>query len=89
MTRRAALMLAALEDGCSTRSELWAHAGRFYLTNNAASDLRKAGVDVAWDRAKDSYSLVLSEGVASPAQRSDPPPSAPFAEDEAGQLVFA
>jgi hypothetical protein len=50
-------MLAALEDGCATRQEIHAHAGVFFLTNNAASDLRRAGVDVVWVRETDTYHL--------------------------------
>ena len=58
MTRRAARMLAALEDGCETREEIFAHAGGFFLCNNAASDLRRAGVQVVWDRDTDTYHLL-------------------------------
>lgn len=46
MTRRAARLLAALEDGCSTRDQIFAHQGRFSLLNNAAAELRAADVDV-------------------------------------------
>lgn len=43
MRKRAALMYAALEDGKpKSRRELFAHADGFYMTNNAASELRDA-----------------------------------------------
>lgn len=46
MTARARRLLAALEDGCESRDEIFAHQGRFSLLNNAAAELRAAGVAV-------------------------------------------
>lgn len=70
MTSRARKMLDALEAGCGTRVELWSHAGGFYLTNNGAADLRKAGVGVTFVRgntsAEDRYVLNDAGGAASP-----------------------
>lgn len=85
MTRRARMLLDALEDGCATRHEIWAHAGRFFLTNNAASDLRRAGVDVVWDRESDSYSL-LDDGRPAYGAGTSPFPVAPIIEERDEQL---
>ena len=46
MKARARCLLAALEDGCETRAEIFAHQGRFSLLNNAAAELRAAGIPV-------------------------------------------
>lgn len=60
MTSRARIMLDGLEahDGCATRQQLWQHADRFYLTNNASAELRAAGVDVVYERDTDTYRLL-------------------------------
>jgi len=39
-------MLAALEDGCETREQIFAHQGSFSLLNNGAAELRAAGIPV-------------------------------------------
>ena len=95
MTARARRMLDALEDGCQTRHELWAHAGRFYLTNNAAADLRRAGIGVTFVRGEtsDDDRYVLDEERVSPDSHS--PVSSPtrgravlLVEHAGGQLGF-
>ena len=58
MTRRARLLLDALEDGRKTRAEFYAHAGRYFIVNNSASELRRAGIEVVWDHATDTYHLL-------------------------------
>lgn len=80
------MLLDALEDGCTTRREIHAHAGTFFLTNNAASDLRRAGIDVQWDRDTDTYSLPPDllggrEGLTATAP-------VPLVEETSGQLAL-
>ena len=62
MTRRAARMLAALEDGCTTRPQIFAHQGRFALLNNAAAELRAAGIHVGCTLADGEYHYTLLDG---------------------------
>ena len=53
---RADLMLAALQDGePKSRRELFERAGCFYLTNNAASELRARGYVIEQRRDGDVY----------------------------------
>ena len=89
MTRRAARMLAALEDGCETREQIFAHAGRFMLCNNAASELRRAGIEVVWRHDTDTYHLLDEPGHDDGA--GNPPLSFPEAGlvEQDGQLVAA
>ncbi len=55
---RAGTLLGILRDGAwHTRADIFERAGRSFLTNNAASDLRAAGHDVRFDR-KRGYRLV-------------------------------
>lgn len=84
MTSRARIMLDALEGhgGVATRSQLWNHAGRFYLTNNASAELRRAGIEVEYDRDADAYRL-LDE------RESSPPREIPLVEQDSGQLGIA
>lgn len=76
MTSRARTMLDALEahGGTATRSQLWNHASRFYLTNNSSAELRAAGVEVEYDRETDSYRLLDERETSTGA---NPPPGAP------------
>ena len=53
MTARARRLLAALEDGCETRDQIFAHQGRFSLLNNSAAELRAAGIDVVCTLGED------------------------------------
>lgn len=90
MTTRARAMLDALEahGGAATRSEIWDHAGRFYLTNNASAELRAAGVDVVYERDTDTYRL-LDEGRGTTDGYEHLPLSAPVAalvEEVSGQF---
>lgn len=82
MTARARRMLDALEDGCRTRDQLYAHAGRFFLTNNAAAELRAAGIPVTYLRVggQDTYTLL--------DERDDPLEEAvlPLVEEPTGQF---
>jgi len=58
---RADKMLAVLQDGRShSRHDIWRDAGEFFLTNNAASELRLRGLNVAYDKADDTYQLLSS-----------------------------
>ena len=60
---RASLMLAALEDGeWLTRADLFNHARGFYLTNNAASELRALGHNVEQRRYLGNYEYRLCAG---------------------------
>lgn len=59
MTARAARMLSALEDGCSTREQIFAHQGRFSLLNNCAAELRAAGVPVVCELTDGEYRYSL------------------------------
>ena len=90
MTRRARLLLDALEDGCATRHEIHAHAGCFFLTNNAASDLRRAGIAVVWDRDTDEYRLLDEPGLADGAGIPSPDevPGAGLVEQADGQYAM-
>ena len=92
MTRRAARMLAALEDGCETRDEIFAHQGRFSLLNNAAAELRAAGVDVVCELVDGDYRYwLLSEGRRDNGAVRTVPPGitvAPLAEEPDGQLTL-
>jgi len=62
VTRRAARMLAALEDGCTTRPQIFAHQGRFALLNNAAAELRAAGIHVDCTLKDGEYHYTLLDG---------------------------
>jgi hypothetical protein len=64
VTARAARMLAALADGPKTRADLFRHAGAFYLTNNAAAELRDAGyaVDHELVDGEHVYTLLVGGG---------------------------
>lgn len=86
MTARAARMLAALEDGCQTRNEIFSHQGRFSLLNNCAAELRAAGVSVACEVVDGEYRYTLLDGGR--AQGHVTPPPAPAVEHD-GQLVLA
>lgn len=58
-SRRADLLLEILRDGRShSRDEIWRLTEAFFLTNNAASELRRRGHTVIYDRSDDSYRLV-------------------------------
>lgn len=90
MTRRAARMLAALEDGCVTRSEIFAHQGRFSLLNNAAAELRAAGVTVDCVLVEGEYHYLLGQGGVSNGTPVPPPrASAVLVEETSGQIAWA
>lgn len=82
MTARARRLLAALEAGCSSRDEIFAHQGRFSLLNNAAAELRAAGVPVECVVVDGDYRYLLDE------RHGINPPSSPVAlvEQDGGQL---
>lgn len=88
MTSRATTMLHALEahNGEATRSQLWDHAGRFYLTNNAAAELRAAGIDVAYDRDEDSYRLLDQGHDDNGAEQTASAQAVPLIEETDGQM---
>lgn len=49
---RADLLYACLRDGAPwTRRDIYEHTGEFFLTNNAAAELRKRGIEVLHTRA--------------------------------------
>lgn len=55
---RADVMLDVLRDNrAHSRSELWEAGGGFFLTNNAAAELRHRGFGVVYDRKQDSYRI--------------------------------
>lgn len=87
MTARARRLLAALEDGCTTRHQIFAHQGRFSLhLNNGAAELRAAGIPVACGIVDGEYSYwLLSDGLASP---SPPVAEQPIVAEESGQLAM-
>lgn len=66
---RAAAMLAVLSDGrLHSREEIFAKAGRFFLTNNAASQLRALGHDVRMERVSGTvYGYRLAGRPAAPS----------------------
>lgn len=80
MTARARRMLDALEDGCSTREQCYAHAGSFFLTNNAAAELRAAGIGVTYLRVDGHDTYLLDDGRSLPL--------APIIEQESGQIAW-
>lgn len=90
MTARAARMLAALEDGCQTREQIFAHQGRFSLLNNGAAELRAAGIDVVCEIVDGDYVYRLSDGCLPNASPGEPraPITEPVHADEDGQLVL-
>lgn len=89
MTARARRMLAALEDGCATRDQIFAHQGRFSLLNNAAAELRAAGVPVDCELVDGDYRYhLLDDGRTPQPVRIPAPPPAPIVEQD-GQLVLA
>ena len=102
MTARARRLLAALEDGCSTRDEIFSHQGRFSLLNNAAAELRAVGVDVVCKLEDDGeYHYRLVDGALSGSARVAPTlpvgtsrdckyerPAESTVEHEDGQLAF-
>lgn len=73
---RADAMYEVLADGQPhSREAIFARAGRWFNTNNAARELRGRGLDVAYDRKSDSYRLLSlaeseTEGADGPAARS-------------------
>lgn len=68
---RASLMLAALEGNhWRSRLDIFEHAGRFFLTNNAASELRALGYDVEERRFQGNYEYRLLSPTA-PAEEPD------------------
>jgi len=84
MTRRASRLLDALEDGCQTRAQIFAHQGRFSLLNNAAAELRSAGVGVTCELVDGDYVYTLLDG------REGLTASAPvpLVEEDSGQLAI-
>lgn len=89
MTSRARAMLDALEGhgGVATRSQLWQHAGRYYLTNNAAAELRAEGVAVsAYDRDLDGYRLLDERH--GPSTPTTTPPTVSLVEQTDGQYAL-
>jgi hypothetical protein len=69
-------MLAALEEGnWLSRQDLFRHAGTFYLTNNAASELRALGYNVEQRRREGKYEYRVS--AVGPCQGLDEPRMAP------------
>lgn len=58
-SRRADLLLDILCDGRRhSRHEIWSLTEEYFLTNNAASELRRRGHTVVYERADDSYRLI-------------------------------
>lgn len=62
MANRADLMLSCLRDGKPwTRREIFNEVG-YFLTNNAASELRKRGLEVVQWRHEGEYVYQLTDG---------------------------
>lgn len=75
------MLLDALEDGCETRGQIFAHQGRFSLLNNAAAELRAAGIPVeCWFAGGEHRYRLLDE-------RRDYEP-VPLVEEPDGQLAL-
>ncbi len=78
------MLLDALEDGCRTRDEIFAHQGRFSLLNNAAAELRVCGIDVSCELVAGDYVYTLlgeGEGLTATAP-------VPLVEETSGQLAL-
>lgn len=61
-SRRADLLLEILRDGRShSRDEIWRLTEAFFLTNNAASELRRRGHQIVYERGTDSYRLIRQQ----------------------------
>lgn len=72
---RADKMLAVLRDGrIHTRHDIWRAVGEFFLTNNAACELRARGLDVFYDKSEDTYRLCGSLDAAATAPTAVGPP---------------
>ncbi len=88
---RAQMMFEALADGPKTRHEIWSHAGCFFLTNNAAAELRRDGHTVEYVREDDSYRLLderhESRGSAV-SETADPSPLVALVEHDGGQYAL-
>lgn len=64
-TKRSRLLLSVLRDGRRhSRDEIFERVGRFFLTNNAAAELRAQGVDVRYVR-KDGVDFYWIESAES------------------------
>lgn len=62
---RAAAMLAVLRDGREhSRHEIFRRTGRFFMTNNAAHELRRQGYAVKQRRDGDTYIYWLEQQAA-------------------------
>ena len=88
MTRRAARMLAALEDGCQTRAEIFAHQGRFSLLNNGAAELRAAGITVECLLVDGEYVYLLAPVIRRPEGAPRAGGEGLHVVEESGQLAF-
>lgn len=79
---RADRMLSVLRDGrARSRQEIFEEAGGFFLTNNAASELRKRGYNISQRRERGVYVYQLVGGLdeaaaSSPSAASTPSQSA-------------
>lgn len=65
---RAERMAAVLADGrWHSRREIWEAAGGFFLTNNAAAELRtKHGKNVVYDARQDAYRIAPAAAMRAP-----------------------
>jgi hypothetical protein len=92
VTRRAALLLAALEAGCTSREDIFAHQGRFSLLNNGASELRAAGFPVACEFVDGDYHYILLDEPRHDDGPGNPPPypfpGAGLVEQDTGQFAL-
>lgn len=83
------MLLVALEAGCETRAQIFEHQGRFTLLNNAAAELRAAGVDVECEFVDGDYRYrLLSDDGRLPAPRRQAPLPAPVIAEQSGQLTW-
>lgn len=72
---RAARLLSILSDGeWHSRGDILVRAGRSFLTNNAAAELRAAGHDVVYKPVR-GYRLRVPRSLAAPGGREPQPPT--------------
>lgn len=89
MTRRARRLLDAIEAGCETRKQIFDHQDGFSLLNNAAAELRAAGIDVECEYSGGDYRyrLLRDDGrIPTPIASGVLP--APVISEQSGQLTW-
>lgn len=82
------MLLDALEAGCVTRKQIFDHQGCFALLNNAAAELRAAGIPVghSYEDKQHCYRLLSDDG--RPSTVPQPSLPAPVIAEQSGQLTW-